>query len=299
MVYQHLDQIDFSLSGLPILPLRKHVLLTTPAFFEVAYVINPHMADHVGQVNTARAHQQWETLKTTYTSLGVSVHVLAGTTGLPDMVFCANQTLPYLDAQTQSKGIFRSQMYAPQRRPEVDHYATYFSNLGHTVKTLPHTDPLYFEGMGDALWHPNRRLLWGGFGFRTSLAAYTTLSNALTTPVVALQLDDPDFYHLDTCLTVLDEQTALIYPDAFDEAGLSLIHHFFEQVLEAPEHEARHLFACNAHCPDQHHVIIQEGCNHTEAKLRAAGFEPVPIDTSEFIKAGGSVFCMKQMFWND
>jgi N-dimethylarginine dimethylaminohydrolase len=31
--------------------------------------------------------------------------------------------------------------------------------------------------------------------------------------------------------------------------------------------------------------------------LREAGFTPLELDTSEFIKAGGSVFCMKLMFW--
>jgi N-dimethylarginine dimethylaminohydrolase len=44
-------------------------------------------------------------------------------------------------------------------------------------------------------------------------------------------------------------------------------------------------------------VLIQEGCTETNARLSAAGFSPVPLDTSEFIKAGGSVFCMKQMVW--
>ena len=36
---------------------------------------------------------------------------------------------------------------------------------------------------------------------------------------------------------------------------------------------------------------------NAEKRLRAAGFEPVEMDTSEFLKSGGSVFCMKLMFW--
>jgi N-dimethylarginine dimethylaminohydrolase len=44
-------------------------------------------------------------------------------------------------------------------------------------------------------------------------------------------------------------------------------------------------------------VLIQEGCDGTVDRLRAHGFVPVELDTSEFLKAGGSVFCMKQMIW--
>jgi N-dimethylarginine dimethylaminohydrolase len=112
-----------------------------------------------------------------------------------------------------------------------------------------------------------------------------------------IRLDDADFYHLDTCMSVLDERTVLIYPGAYDADGLSLVRALFEHVIEAPETEARGLFACNAHCPDRKHVIIQRGCNQTNAALTAAGFVPVEVDTDEFLKSGGSVFCMKQMFW--
>ena len=151
--------------------------------------------------------------------------------------------------------------------------------------------------MGDALWHPGRFLLWGGYGFRTDRAVYDHLAADFGFPVIPLSLTDPDFYHLDTCLAPLSESTALIYPGAFDEAGLTAVRGHFRHVLEAPENEARELFACNAHCPDERNVIIQRGCKETNRKLRDAGFEPVEVDTDEYLKSGGSVFCMKVMFW--
>ena len=86
-------------------------------------------------------------------------------------------------------------------------------------------------------------------------------------------------------------------PEAFDDAGRALIDALFETVIEVPDHEARHQFACNAHCPDGAHVLIQEGCEGTNAQLRNHDFVPVELDTSEFMKSGGSVFCMKQMIW--
>ena len=65
----------------------------------------------------------------------------------------------------------------------------------------------------------------------------------------------------------------------------------------SPEREARELYACNAHSPDGQNVIIQRGCTDTGAALGEAGFNVIEIDTDEFLKAGGSVFCMKLMTW--
>ena len=129
-------------------------------------------------------------------------------------------------------------------------------------------------------------------GYRTDAEAYTFISEHHDVPIVVLELQDPDFYHLDTCFCPLDEHTVLIYGPAFTAEGRRLIHHFFDRVLEAPEYEARHLFACNAHCPDGKHVIIQTGCTQTNHLLQSNGYIPVEVDTSEFLKAGGSVFCM-------
>ncbi|MDX1531432.1 MAG: amidinotransferase, partial [Rhodothermales bacterium] len=83
----------------------------------------------------------------------------------------------------------------------------------------------------------------------------------------------------------------------FDDDGRDLLYHYFSRVLEAPEDEARERFACNAHSPDGERVLIQRGCERTVEQLRAAGYEPVEVDTDEFLKSGGSVFCMKLMYW--
>ncbi len=126
----------------------------------------------------------------------------------------------------------------------------------------------------------------------------TTRVSALTgAPVLALELLDPEFYHLDTCLSALDERTALYYPGAFQPEGLALLRRFWDTLIEAPEDEARHLFACNAHSPDGQHVLIQRGCTVTNARLTAAGYHVVELDTDEYLKSGGSVFCMKLMYW--
>lgn len=282
---------------MPAIPQPGRVLMTTPDYFSVEYVINPHMEGHIGTVDPERARAQWDALRETYEGLGFTVSAVAGVEGLPDMVFCANQTLPYL-RPGGSKGVVLSRMFAPQRRGEVPYFERFFADEGYKVDEVDAAAAgESFEGMGDALWHPGRFLLWGGYGFRTDRTVYDHLEEQYGFPIIPLSLTDPDFYHLDTCLAPLSESTALIYPSAFDEAGLEALHAHFRKVIEAPEEEARRLFACNAHSPDGRHVIIQRGCTETNSRLRAAGFDPVEVDTDEYLKSGGSVFCMKVMFW--
>jgi N-dimethylarginine dimethylaminohydrolase len=254
------------------------------------------MEGHVGSTNRAKAHRQWRALREAYASLGVTPNAVMAAEGLPDMVFCANQTLPYYDPHDGERGVVLSRMAAPERRDEVPHYEQYFRQIGYAVVTLPE-DVGHFEGMGDAIWHPGRHLLWGGYGFRTDRAAYDAIAQRLDVTVLGLHLDDPDFYHLDTCLSPLDQTTVLFVPSAFDQDGLDLIDFAFDTLIEVPDDEARDLLAGNAHCPDGTHVLIQEGCTETNRRLRSAGFEPVELATDEFLKAGGSVFCMKLMYW--
>lgn len=297
MVYTTPAEVDFELTECPPCPSPSRVVLADPRYFDVEYVINPHMSGHIGTVDVASARQQWKALRAVYSALDVEPLVAEGQPGLPDMVFCANQTLPYFQPATEERGVVLSRMRAPERRPEVPHFADFFDDLDYAVQSLPGGINSDFEGMGDAIWHPGRYLLWGGFGFRTDRDTYAALADLLEVRVMALSLEDPEFYHLDTCFSVLDEESVLIYSGAFEDDAIGLIRRFFGTVIEAPEGEARHQFACNAHCPDGTHVLIQEGCTVTSRRLRDAGFRPIDLDTSEFLKSGGSVFCMKQMIW--
>lgn len=290
------DQIDFTISDIPVMPAPSKVLMVRPTYFDVEYVINPHMKDHVGGVDKMQAKNEWEHLKNGYEELGFDVHVIDGVSGLPDMVFCANQSLPFIDVDGTLK-VIMSIMHADQRKGEVSHVEAFYDKLGYEII---HLDPKKiddFEGMGDGLWHFKRRLLWGGYGFRSSVKAYERISEILDVPVIALELKDESFYHLDTCLSVLNEKTALIYTDAFTPQGLEMIHKLFETVIDVTSYEAEKLFAVNAVCPDGKNVMIQQGCTDVNQKLHDEGFSVHEYSTYEFIKSGGSVFCMKMMLW--
>jgi N-dimethylarginine dimethylaminohydrolase len=295
-VITSLDQIDFKRTDLRRMPLPDQVLMVKPTYFDVEYVINPHMADQIGQVDTMQAENEWEHLRDGFKELGFKVHVLDGVKGYPDMVFCANQSLPFLDADG-NRQVLMSIMHSEHRKGEVQHIEKFYKKEGYKIH---HPDPEgieSFEGMGDALWHAKRGLIWGAYGFRSSLEAYEQISELFDVPVIVLELQNEKFYHLDTCMCILNEKSVLIYSDAFSDEGIELIKSMFDTVIEATSYEAEKLFAVNAVCPDGKNVMIQQGCTDVNQKLRDAGFYVHEYSTYEFLKSGGSVFCMKMMLW--
>ena len=84
-LFSDINEIDFELTSLPQQRLPKSVLMVSPDHFQVEYVINPHMEDHVGSVDTDAARAQWDTLRQAYESLELDVSVLQGAPGFPDM----------------------------------------------------------------------------------------------------------------------------------------------------------------------------------------------------------------------
>ncbi|MDZ7773017.1 MAG: arginine deiminase-related protein [Balneolaceae bacterium] len=290
------DQLDFSLDDIPSMPLPKRVLLVRPTYYTVEHEINPHMKGQTGKVDKMQAEDQWEILRDTYRQMELQTEVIEGEEGLDDMVFCANQSLPFLDAEG-NKQVIMSIMKAEHRRREVPYLEQWYRRDGYEIFYLNEEKVDYYEGCGDAICHDGLRLLWGGHGFRSTLEGHRRVSELLDVPVLAVELIDDAFYHLDTCLCVLDRRTALVYPDAFTGEGMELIETVFERVIRATSYEARKLLACNAVCPDGRNVIIQKGCTDVNKKLRDAGYQVHEVDTSEYLKSGGSVFCMKQMVW--
>ena len=69
----------------------------------------------------------------------------------------------------------------------------------------------------------------------------------------------------------------------------------FENVIETSIADCSSYFTGNCHSPNGKDVITHKGCSKFESDLTKFGFKVHPVDTSEFMKSGGSVFCMKMM----
>ncbi len=277
------------------LPPPRAVVLCRPDHFDVVDAENPHMV-HEGQlqrVDADAARKQWNSLVDAYRSIGVTVDIMDAADGLPDQVFTANPVFAY-PRRDGSAAFIPARMRYPSRQPEVDLLDTFLQQHGATATEAPGNGRL--EGGGDLLWKGTARILLGGHGFRSDLEDLRAAASVVDAPLIPLRLVDERFYHLDTCLCVLDDETAMWFPDAFDDASWWRLQDAFETLLEVPEAEAL-TFACNAHCPDGHHVVMDRANQGTAGILADAGFEPVLVDTSEFRKSGGSVYCMKQVVW--
>jgi N-dimethylarginine dimethylaminohydrolase len=107
--------------------------------------------------------------------------------------------------------------------------------------------------------------------------------------VLSLRLVSDRFYHLDTALCVLDQDTAMYYPAAFDDAGRAALAAEFGELIEAKDEDAD-VLGLNA-VSDGRHVVLPQAATGLAAQLRERGFEPIGVDMSELLKGGGGPKC--------
>ena len=279
------------------------ILMCEPTHYDVIYHINPWMTRQHA-VNTSLAKQQWQNLRQCIEDCGASVVLMPPQPALPDMVFTANAAL------VLGQRGYLARFKHPERQPErayfelalqqqaielVDvstlHATHHPTAMGKTDSKTDSDDQPQpsFEGAGDAL-HAGKQLFLG-YGLRSDLAAHHMIATLFPQyHCHSLQLIDPHFYHLDTCFCPLNQQCALYWPGAFNQAGRQIISQQFSQPISVPKQEAQQ-FACNAVVLEQH-VILPAHCPQTEKQLKDSGFKVHSIELSEFIKAGGAAKCL-------
>ena len=258
-------------------PRPRRYLMTRPDHFAVSYAINPWMNPALA-TDAALAVRQWDELRQTYLRLGHQVEVVESVPGLPDMVYAANGALI-----TASHTIGARFSY-PQRAAEAEAYARWLERHGlGPVHRPEHVN----EGEGDFLVVGDQIL--AGTGFRTSPAAHREVAEITGMPVVSLELVDPRFYHLDTALAVLDDQTVAYFPGAFSVTGQATLAALFPDAVLASEADAA-VLGLNA-VSDGRHVVLTPAAVDLAHSLTARGFLPVPVDLSELLKGGGGIKC--------
>lgn len=255
----------------------RRVLMCPPEFFTVSYEINPWMKRTV-PVDRRLAMRQWRALVRTYESLGHTVEFVDPVLGLPDMVFAANAGL-VIDGR-----VYPAKFRHPERQGEESPYARWFEAHG-----LESTGDAAFTNEGEGDFATVGDEVLAGFGFRTDIAAHDEVRAHFGVDVVSLRLIDPRYYHLDTALAVLSDDNVAYNPKAFDISSQRWIATRFPHAIEVNGTDAA-AFGCNSFS-DGHHVIVPAGATMFAADLKAAGYEPVPVDLSEFRKSGGSVKC--------
>ena len=255
----------------------REYLMCPPEHFAVTYAINPWM-EPANPTDAGLARRQWARLREVYLEFGHRVRTIEPVAGLPDMVFAAN------GATVVGGKVLGARFRYPQRAAEAGAYLGWFRDHGYAAVRVPEH---VHEGEGDIL--VAGRALLAGYGFRTDRAVAAELTGLFGLPVVSLRLVDPRFYHLDTALCVLDSDTAMYYPAAFDDAGRAAIAEQFTELIEAKDEDAE-VLGLNA-VSDGRHVVLPAQAAGLAAQLSQRGFEPVGVDMSELLKGGGGPKC--------
>lgn len=256
------------------------VLLCRPTYYRVEYEINPWMKK--GSVDRGRALYEWETLVQTFEASNIQSYIVEQHERYPDMVFATDEGI------VDKKNILLSNFRYKQRRGEQNCYLPWYRRQNLNIIHLK--SQFFFEG-GDAIrW---RDQLFLGFGFRTDFDAATYISSYLDADVYTVRLIDPFYFHLDTCLFVLNDDVAFYYPKAFDQPSRDLLRRVIPKLEILTEEEAE-AFAANSLVTD-HHVIIPKQKTRFAERIKSFGYNPIEVSMNEFLKSGGGVHCLTQV----
>ncbi len=258
----------------------RHYLMCRPTYFEVSYEINPWMDTSI-HTDAGLAVRQWDVLYRTYLDWGHTVDLIDPIPGLPDMVYSAN-------GATVVDGLVYSAKFAhTERAAEGPAYQKWFADAGFVTHTATEVN----EGEGDILMVGDALL--AGTGFRTARAAHRELAELTGREVVTLELVNPHFYHLDTALTVLDDDPAhpmvAYHPEAFSPQSRHVLNERYPDAVLVDGADAAHL-GLNA-VSDGKNVVVAPKATGYAKQLQAAGFQTHAVDTSELLKGGGGAKC--------
>lgn len=192
--------------------MSDHVLMCEPTHYRIAYEINPWMSrGRAVRIDEARA--QWAGLHDVLVRLGARVELVAPGEDVPDMVFTANAGIVI------GRRFVVSNFRFAERQPEAVRFERWFAERGYEVVRLP--DDLRWEGEGDVLAGGDR--VFAAHGFRTDASALDAVEAVLGEPLLRLELVDPRFYHLDTCLFPVAPGLAACVPVAFSGGSVKCL----------------------------------------------------------------------------
>lgn len=263
----------------------QKILLCPPDFYDIEYEINPWM-HRDNKVDKAKVQVVYKQVKDLYSSLGVEVFEIEPVAGLPDMVYTAN-------FGNVVDGVFiRASFKYPERQKESD-YAQAFFEKQFGYKTVSMPAGINFEGQGDLLTDGTRYFF--GWGKRSDRAAIEYLKKYISLPILDFETVNPYYYHLDTCFAPLRPDLVVINPKSFTETDLQKIRASFATVIEANDTDNK-VLACNM-VEIGSHIVVGAGISaQLRNTLEGYGYTVHEIDTSEYIKGGGSMKCISFEF---
>lgn len=258
-----------------------------PSFFILKYRINPLMYPDKQQIDAKKAVKQWENLHEAIVNRAAKVHIINPQKELPDMVFAANYGLP------RGNDFLLGRYKFKQRQGETKFVKEKMKRLGFNI-----IDPgpeNIFEGQGEGFIHGYELIVGVGKHeqsnyFRAGIESAQHAAKVLNLRPVILNIVNPFFYHLDTCFAILDYNTALYYPKAFDEQSQRTIKGTFPTTIEVGRIDAKN-FVCNAIVLGKT-IITSPATDKLKNTLASNDWQVIEVKISEFLKAGGGCKCL-------
>ncbi len=310
------------------------VLLCPPKYYQIEYEINPWM--HVeNKVDYKRVQEEFDRLVEIYKKLGLNVLQIDPQPGFPDMVYAANFGFVIDDIfirsnfrfpQRRKESYFAeeffhslragpvakvSQVLASNRSRNKSKVSIISSSLAYPsvkqylgvplsrhpitsfkIQKLP--ENIFFEGQGDMFYRDGK--FFCGYGKRTMKEAIPHLEKILGDKLITIEVNDPYYYHLDTCFSPLGNGRVVIKPTSFKKEDVVKIKKNFKKVIEVGEGD-NSFHCCNIVAVGDT-VVTGKGVSRVfKSTLQKEGFKIIETPMDEFFKGGGSVKCLTLEFF--
>ena len=129
-----------------------------------------------------------------------------------------------------------------------------------------------------------------GYGHRSTLRGARQAAKILGIELIPLKLRHPNFYHLDTCFCLLGDYSAMYYPGAFTPSAIKKLKKLIPDLIPLDVTDATQ-FACNSVIYEDN-VLMPLGPQKIVEELQLRGWNVKQVNTSEFLKSGGSLQCL-------
>ena len=151
---------------------------------------------------------------------------------------------------------------------------------------------LVLEGAGDCVFDQTRNLFWMGYGPRSDAAARHVVAEQFGHEVVALELADARFYHMDTALCPLSGGEVMYFADAFTPAGLAQIHSRVAPGIASSLLPRTAAFSRPTPCASGRTSSLSGAGERLCARLEERGYRALQTALPSFLRSGGSAFCL-------
>ncbi len=224
-------------------------------------------------VNIGKARRQHMAYRQALSDLGLQIILLPRDDALPDSCFVEDTAVIF------GKKAFITRMAKESRRGEE---AVIIDTLSNYLQVQQAVAPATIEG-GDVI-HLERGLI-AGITQRTSLEGIQQMQKWLETSVETIT--SPGIMHLKSYVTFLGKKTMLITKEYENHPNLK---RFKKIIVPSEERYAANTLNVNG--------VILMAANRTKSiqLVRDAGFEVIPIDTTEFEKCDGALTCLSLIF---